>query len=160
MAEQDDEFEVAVCVFLDQVDVPAHMFVICNSGDMFIVLSRAKGWWVVQRDTTGDDDERKQGWAPAGCLLETNVPVAAAIETAKSFRVPAKFSPAPAAPILASNIVSTCFSGIALTDYRRKGDEEADLAKGDLVRVFKRYNHWSYVCIFFLVQDSYTETDT
>lgn len=30
-------------------------------------------------------------------------------------------------------------------DYRKKGDEELDLAKDDALRVFKRYNHWSYV---------------
>lgn len=30
-------------------------------------------------------------------------------------------------------------------DYRKKGDEELDLNKDDLLRVFKRYNHWSYV---------------
>ena len=30
-------------------------------------------------------------------------------------------------------------------DYRAKGEEELDLNKDDLLRVFKRYNHWSYV---------------
>jgi hypothetical protein len=30
-------------------------------------------------------------------------------------------------------------------DYKGKGEEELDLAKDDLLRVFKRYNHWSYV---------------
>ena len=29
-------------------------------------------------------------------------------------------------------------------DYKKKGDEELDLAKDDALRVFKRYNHWSY----------------
>lgn len=29
-------------------------------------------------------------------------------------------------------------------DYQKKGEEELDLAKDDALRVFKRYNHWSY----------------
>jgi bZIP factor len=29
-------------------------------------------------------------------------------------------------------------------DYKKKGDEELDLFKDDVLRVFKRYNHWSY----------------
>lgn len=29
-------------------------------------------------------------------------------------------------------------------DYKKKGDEELDLVKDDALRVFKRYNHWSY----------------
>jgi hypothetical protein len=34
-------------------------------------------------------------------------------------------------------------------DYKKKGDEELDLVKDDSLRVFKRYNHWSYVCVLF-----------
>ena len=30
-------------------------------------------------------------------------------------------------------------------DYTKKGEEELDLVKDDALRVFKRYNHWSYV---------------
>src|SRR5258706_6843644 len=31
--------------------------------------------------------------------------------------------------------------------YRKKGgEEELDVVKEDALRVFKRYNHWSYVC--------------
>lgn len=30
-------------------------------------------------------------------------------------------------------------------DYTKKGEEELTLAKDDSLRVFKRYNHWSYV---------------
>jgi len=29
-------------------------------------------------------------------------------------------------------------------DYKKKGEEELDLVKDDSLRVFKRYNHWSY----------------
>jgi bZIP factor len=36
-------------------------------------------------------------------------------------------------------------------DYKKKGDEELDLFKDEVLRVFKRYNHWSYVWSFPLV---------
>lgn len=48
-------------------------------------------------------------------------------------------------PILPLSILSTSFPGIALMEYKKKGEEELDLAKDDGLRVFKRYNHWSYV---------------
>ncbi len=35
-------------------------------------------------------------------------------------------------------------------DYQKRGEEELDLAKDDALRVFKRYNHWSYVCCIFV----------
>ena len=129
------------------------------SGDTFIILSRARGWWVVQRDPSGtgvlDTDTSKQGWVPAGCLLETNVPVASAIAEANAARALNGGSPtipASKTPILPLSILSTSFPGVALMDYRKKGDEELDLVKDDLLRVFKRYNHWSYVChiLYFL----------
>ncbi|KIK61584.1 hypothetical protein GYMLUDRAFT_166278 [Collybiopsis luxurians FD-317 M1] len=134
MAEQEDEFDVVV-------------------GDTFIILSRAKGWWVVQRDPNGtglvDTDVAKQGWVPAGCLLETNVPVASAIAEATAAKSatgssPVSDTPMSKTPILPLSIISTSFPGIALMDYKKKGDEELDLMKDDVLRVFKRYNHWSY----------------
>ncbi|KZT65738.1 hypothetical protein DAEQUDRAFT_676212 [Daedalea quercina L-15889] len=132
MAEQEDEFDVVV-------------------GDTFIILSRARGWWVVQRDPEGsgqvEPDTSKQGWVPAGCLLETSVPVATAIAEATarggSQHSPPQ-SPGDRTPILPLSILSTSFPGIALMDYRKKGEEELNLAKDDYLRVFKRYNHWSY----------------
>ncbi|KAI6112886.1 hypothetical protein F5141DRAFT_1110142 [Pisolithus sp. B1] len=130
MAEQVDEFDVVV-------------------GDAFVILSRARGWWVVQRDPTGsgavDTDTSKQGWVPAGCLLETNVPVASAIAEATAAARASGASDADSkTPILPLSIISTSFPGVALMDYKKKGDEELDLVKDDAVRVFKRYNHWSY----------------
>ena len=124
-----------------------------SSGDTFIILSRARGWWVVQRDQTGngilDTDPTRQGWVPAGCLLETNVPVASAIAEANAARASATGSPPSSptskTPILPLSILSTSFPGVALMDYRAKGEEELNLVKDDLLRVFKRYNHWSYV---------------
>lgn len=86
---------------------------------------------------------------PAGCLLETNVPVASAIAEANAARASANGSPPPSptskTPILPLSILSTSFPGVALMDYRAKGEEELNLVKDDLLRVFKRYNHWSYV---------------
>ncbi|KAH7929123.1 hypothetical protein BV22DRAFT_1102687 [Leucogyrophana mollusca] len=144
MAEQEDEFDVVV-------------------GDTFVILSRARGWWVVQRDPTGsgvvDTDTSKQGWVPAGCLLETNVPVASAIAEATAASSSTSVGPSSSAeagstdaspgtqkktPILPLSIISTSFPGIALMEYKKKGEEELDLAKDDALRVFKRYNHWSY----------------
>ncbi|KAI0653403.1 hypothetical protein C8Q70DRAFT_1048454 [Cubamyces menziesii] len=132
MAEQDDEFDVVV-------------------GDTFIIVSRARGWWVVQRDPAGtgqvEQDTSKQGWVPAGCLLETKVPVAAAIAEATargSMTGSPPSSPPGTTPILPLSILSTSFPGIALMDYKKKGEEELDLQKDDALRVFKRYNHWSY----------------
>jgi len=126
-------------------------------GDTFIILSRARGWWVVQRDPTGsgivDTDVVKQGWVPAGCLLETKVPVASAIAEATAAKGSGSGSsgsdsppetPVSKTPILPLSIISTSFPGIALMDYKKKGEEELDLVKDDALRVFKRYNHWSY----------------
>ncbi|KAI0675512.1 hypothetical protein C8Q78DRAFT_963716 [Trametes maxima] len=130
MAEQEDEFDVVV-------------------GDTFIIVSRARGWWVVQRDPAGtgqvEQDPSKQGWVPAGCLLETKVPVATAIAeaTTRDGATP-PLTPSGTTPILPLNILSTSFPGIALMDYKKKGEEELDLQKDDFLRVFKRYNHWSY----------------
>lgn len=131
MAEQDDEFDVVV-------------------GDTFVILSRARGWWIVQHDPTGSGivEPDKQGWVPAGCLLETNVPVASAIAEATAAKGSSTSDGgASKTPILPLSIISTSFPGIALMDYTKKGDEELDLVKDDSLRVFKRYNHWSYVSL-------------
>jgi protein STE50 len=109
----------------------------------------------VQRDPSGsgivDADMSKQGWVPAGCLLETNVPVASAIKLASSGeaspKTPATAGSGKKTPILPLSIISTSFPGIALMDYEKKGEEELDLVKDESLRVFKRYNHWSYVSI-------------
>ena len=127
-----------------------------NSGDTFVIISRARGWWVVQRDPEGtgivDSDTSKQGWVPAGCLLETRIPVATAVAEASHASGPNSEPQSPVpntkTPILPLHIVSTSFPGYALMDYKKKGDEELDLFKDDVLRVFKRYNHWSYVWSF------------
>jgi protein STE50 len=80
------------------------------------------------------------------------VPVASAIAEAKGQTA----SPDPSSsktPILPLSIISTSFPGIALMDYKKKGDEELDLAKDDGLRVFKKYNHWSYVRLLIFLSD-------
>lgn len=132
-AEQEDEFDVQV-------------------NDMFIINSRARGWWIVQKDPTGTghaEDGARQGWVPAGCLLETNMPVAMAIQDAsRGHDGYARDRDPDRTPIMPASIVSTSYPGIALMDYWKKGEEELDLVKDDALRVFKRYNHWSYVSTF------------
>ncbi|KIJ61271.1 hypothetical protein HYDPIDRAFT_97112 [Hydnomerulius pinastri MD-312] len=134
MATQEDEVDVVV-------------------GDIFVILSRVHERCVVQRDPTGsgvvDTDTSKQGWVPAGCLLETNVPVASAIAEARaaakaSGSSDSQSNPESKTPILPLSIITTSFPGIALMDYKMRGEEELDLAQDDALRVFKRYNHWSY----------------
>ena len=124
-----------------------------NSGDTFVIISRARGWWVVQRDPAGtgvvDSDTSKQGWVPAGCLLETRIPVATAVAEAShasgSNSEPPSPTPTTKTPILPLHIASTSFPGYALMDYKKTGGEELDLFRDDILRVFKRYKHWSYV---------------
>jgi bZIP factor len=83
------------------------------------------------------------------------VPVASAIAEANAAKAlngslsPPASPSAARTPILPLSIISTSFPGIALMDYKKKGDEELDLVKDDSLRVFKRYNHWSYVCALF-----------
>lgn len=95
---------------------------------------------------------------PAGCLLETNVPIAAAIADATAAKSNSNGNPPLSAstktPILPLSIISTSVAGAALMDYKKKGDEELDLAKDDLLRVFKKYNYWSYVRTLFLLLGS------
>ncbi|GHJ87582.1 hypothetical protein NliqN6_3984 [Naganishia liquefaciens] len=124
-AEREDEFDVQV-------------------GMSFIIFNKAKGWWVVQRDPngTGDivTDSSKSGWVPAGCLLEVSQPVGPVDPQYITEGKP----PLADQPILPDMIISSSFQGIALMDYDPKGEDELALKKDELLRVFKRYAHWSY----------------
>ncbi|KAG8678610.1 Adaptor for signal transduction [Ceratobasidium sp. 394] len=127
MAELDDEFDVSV-------------------HDAFIIIGRAKGWWIVQRDSPGTgilEESAKHSWVPAGCLLETSVPPATAVSEAVG-RPITDYGATDYRPIMPIHLTSTSFSGVALRTYHVKGDEELELMKDEYVRVFKRYNHWSY----------------
>ncbi|EJU03528.1 hypothetical protein DACRYDRAFT_114911 [Dacryopinax primogenitus] len=127
IAEQADEFDVKM-------------------GDSFIILQRFKGWWVAQRDLSGDgvvDPTAERGWVPAGCLLElTSTRSLAFARLSRNGRTP-NGDPA-LIPMMASSITSTQFPAFALKDYQASGKYELTLRKGDALRVFKRYNHWAY----------------
>jgi len=87
---------------------------------------------------------------PSGVLLETNIPLVKAIAEATTARM---FIAAPLStsyavcskPILRSCILTTSFAAIGLKDYCMVGDGELDLITDDVVRVYKRYNDWSYI---------------
>lgn len=175
VCERDDEFDVSV-------------------GDTFVVLSKAKGWWVVQSDgdATGQGDvkdgasngasalEIKSGWVPAGCLIETSRPLAPVFaegEEGDTISSPPTAAEKSSAPIPPQLITSTSTPGVMLMDYSSaqtataiasasakdgaaangsaadNGDaaaavspapREVELKRDDRLRVFKRYNHWSY----------------
>lgn len=177
MPERDDEFDV-------------------NVGDTFVVINKAKGWWIVQRDAKGDgagdvvysvpasegnsadDDsitysnyraEYASGWVPAGCLLETSRPLGSIVDaevvSSRMRSGPSTISnpstptfstisgssgstsggkvDAKRASIPPALITSTSTPGIMLMDYQ-SAEGDLDLRKDERLRVFKRYNHWSY----------------
>lgn len=117
--------------------------------DAFIVLSRAEGWWMVQRDNsrsrTVNGYPGQRGWVPSGALLETSVSVATPTAEAMTARTLLTSSTKVSRPILPSCILSTSYPAAALRDYQTKGDGEANLVTGDSVKVYKGYNNWSYV---------------
>lgn len=164
VSEREDEFDVSV-------------------GDTFIVISKVKGWWVVQRDarasghatvegvvrnidgTPKNGGEIKSGWVPAGCLLETRQPLSSIVHVPADGSIHGARSPtSPTTPTKASLsqsedtslaeymasvpipptlISSTSTEGILLMSYDNP-DENIHLEKDQRLRVFKRYNHWSY----------------
>lgn len=123
LGEREDEFDVVVYVLSIPVTPPD-----VNSGDTFVVVSRARGWWVVQRDHTGtgilDSDTSKQGWVPAGCLLETRIPIATAVAEASHANGSSSESTSPVSntntPILPFRIISTSTLGYALMLYEAR----------------------------------------
>lgn len=169
MPERDDEFDV-------------------NVGDTFVVINKARGWWIVLRDRygdgtgdvgysipTGEDEasdsalsyraETVSGWVPAGCLLETNRPLNNIADPGSTLTLQVANSPSTSAPrtptvpssaaasertkdvnrtsIPPAAIMSTSTPGIMLMDYQ-SAEADLDLKKDERLRVFKRYNHWSY----------------
>lgn len=141
---RDDEFDVQV-------------------GDTFVVLSKTKGWWTLQRDSAADGRgdvwvldaahahvELWSGWAPAGCLLETSRPLA---EVATMPREPASAlteahwrAEMLQAPLPPGTVVSVGSAGMLLYDYEAP-DRSVRMYAGDRLRVFKRYQHWSYCLV-------------
>jgi hypothetical protein len=107
---------------------PDEMDVAVNA--TFVVLSKSKSWWRVQRDPEGRGnviiDESRAGWVPSGCFLELAVP------------------PTSALKLEARNIKSSSVLGKALQDFTAGDDTELSIQEGERVRVYKRYNNWSF----------------
>lgn len=122
---------------------------------MFIILSRKEEKWLVQRDPTGDGaldlESGERLKIPHTHLLEVSVPIAVARKTAKEARRLAANSRCHTAyftqtPILPINVVTPeIFDGVALLNYRKRGEGECNLAKGTMVHPFKEQIHWLYV---------------
>ncbi|KAK4701569.1 protein STE50, partial [Phenoliferia sp. Uapishka_3] len=130
LAEREDEFDVAVA---------------------FVIISKTKGWWVVHRDLGPSQSPshsehqlvtRKSAWVPAGCLLETSVPPLSLPGASSAIR--GADGNASNVPIEPAYIVSVSTPGVALMDYTKNGSDELDVRKGAVLRILKRYNHWSY----------------
>ena len=81
------------------------------------------------------------GWVPAGCLLETSVaPLSLAAPSSSSDSDSGKQKSAAHVPIKPSLIVSVSTPGLALMDFKAGGADELRLVKGQVMRVYKRYN--------------------
>jgi hypothetical protein len=122
IADRNDEFDVAV-------------------GATFVVMSKARGWWFVQKDPEGRgnivSDQMRSAWVPAGCLLELTSPVAA-VSPATPGRTPGR------APIPPGSIISSSYPGKALMEFSSNDPNELSLRQDDKIRVYKKYCHWSY----------------
>lgn len=106
----------------------------------FVVLNKAKGWWVVQRDLTASGDvaldETKTGWVPSGCLLETTQPVAIGNSSSSSSAEANPLArPLADQPIKPNVIASSSFQGVALMDYDVRGEDELQLHTHEPLRV-------------------------
>ncbi|WWC58399.1 uncharacterized protein I303_100939 [Kwoniella dejecticola CBS 10117] len=120
IADRQDEFNVAV-------------------GSTYTILSKAKGWYIVQKDPDGlgRSTDPTQGWVPAGCLLELSQPISLASPTSSG-----EIATYPGlSPLPPTNIISSSYAGNVLMDYEAKGDAELSLKEGDKVRVYKKYCH-------------------
>lgn len=137
-SDRDDEFDV-------------------QAGDTFVVLSKAKGWWALRRDSAADGrgdvylanknaaPEIWTGWVPAGCLLEIKRPLALLVDAPLSLSDTAWLTHMIEAPIRVDVVVSQGTAALALIDFSSK-DHAFSISTNEPLRVFKRYNFWSY-CI-------------
>lgn len=129
-------------------------------GTAFIILNKAKGWWVVQKDHGGSGDtlvdKSQSGWVPAGesfvfwahtlsarggrrshstllilgCLLEVSHPIGPSVGTNRS-----DVAPLARTPISPGSIISSSFQGVVLMDYEAGGEDELPLKKDEQLRV-------------------------
>ncbi|WRT63951.1 uncharacterized protein IL334_000878 [Kwoniella shivajii] len=120
IADRQDEFNVAV-------------------GSTYVILSKAKGWYIVQKDPDGlgKSTDNTQGWVPAGCLLELSQPISL-VNPSVSGEIAIYPGLSPLPP---TAIISSSYAGNVLMDYEAKGDAELSLKEGDRVRVYKKYCH-------------------
>ncbi|EJC98007.1 uncharacterized protein FOMMEDRAFT_171383 [Fomitiporia mediterranea MF3/22] len=122
-------------------------------GDAFIVISKKQSQWLVQRDPSGTgliSKTLEQVRIPSGCLLETDLPIAFASAAAFAARVsPGPQSPRSSAtsnsPILPRNIVSMGYPSTSLMSHKKSDEESLDLSRGEIIYVYKRYKHLSYL---------------
>lgn len=143
----------SACAFLSPFNVGLILFadilVSASSDDTFLVLSKAKGWWIVQRDPSGlgatNPDSSLAGWVPAGCLLELARPPAASGGAFGAMAAQHGGVSSGRDKLRLADIVSTSYPGVALMSYTQSGGDEMNLDKDDVMWVFKRYSHWSYV---------------
>ncbi|KLO09786.1 hypothetical protein SCHPADRAFT_907485 [Schizopora paradoxa] len=125
--------------------------------DMFIILSQKEDRCLVQRDRTGngvvDLEAGERLMIRPTHLLEISVPISLAVKTAKEARSLAANTPnrptyITEIPILPLNVLSPkLFDGVALLNYRKRGEGECNLVKDTLVHPFKEQTHWLYVRI-------------
>lgn len=110
---------------------------------------QAKGWWTVYRDnrapgSTGSEQDLSShsGWVPAGCLLETSVAPLSLAPSSPGEGADTSIGTRNAANIAIkpSMIVSVSTPGLALMDFKATGSDELKLVKGQMMRVYKRYN--------------------
>lgn len=129
-------------------------------GDTFIVLSKSQGWWALRRDSMADGHgdvyvvdrtrpliEVWTGWAPTGCLLEIIQPMATILQSQSYYQTPDSQDAWQQAMIYAPlPLLYVPISGTAATLLTDFSTQDHSFSAGDRVRVFKRYNSWSY-CI-------------
>lgn len=105
-------------------------------GDTFIIIGKSKGWWSVNRDRGPETriKEEYQGWIPSGCLLETS----------QSFSIGSTSKVDYQTKIEPDQILSVSSSCYGLMDYKPKGLDELGFEINDSLKVYKKYNNWSY----------------
>lgn len=112
-----------------------------TSGACYVIMSKAKGWYIVQRDANGNGniipDQSKSGWVPAGCLLELQAPIAV-LNSGKQYDL----AYPGLAPLPSSAIVSSSYPGTILMDWSAKAEDQATFKEGERVKVYKKYCHW------------------
>ncbi|CAH7666879.1 expressed protein [Phakopsora pachyrhizi] len=112
-------------------------------GDTFLIIGKSKGWWVVIRDygaasakdREGTKSSLKRGFIPSGCLIETTKSFASNEGNGKVSYL---------TMIEPEEIKSVSSSCLGLMDYKAKNTDELSLEYGDHLKVYKKYNNWSF----------------